>query len=157
MQASEAPETSPASQVTQPSQADNATGAEPRQHVIREVRREELDEVMRFAEQYGCAPAPDRLRLRTSLAARDGQGQLKGAVLAQRGNDSSVELWLVVAEGEEAELPERLIDKALMKMRCDHVHRCLIRLNHQEQATELWHRLSWAGHDLPREPRHSFN
>lgn len=134
--------------------------------MIREIRGEELDEAIAFADERGCAIESGRVRPWRSLVARDDSGAVRGAVLCVGSAHQSVTLEVVVA-GDEAEaaaasgdgsqpsppagagveLAHQLIDKALGKMRCDHLHRCSIEIHGASGSEALWRAARW-GDDL---------
>lgn len=128
---------------------------------IQEIRLDELDEAVQFARDHEGAIDTNRLRLRTSLLARDAEGRIRGAAFCLIGQQTGVELKLVLAaaaaeeeatQTQETELTQRLIDKVLSKMRCEHVHRCSIQVHQAKAADRLWRTARWS-RDRVCEPR----
>lgn len=157
--------------------------------LIREIRREELDEAVAFAGERGYSVEPTKVRPRQSLLARDEAGELRGAVLCVGSAEQDVALEVVVTgqaqpapgeasqtaadSGESGDAPDapppdapspdappdapeesiqlarRLLDKALGKMRCSHLHRCSIRLHGPGATENLWRAARWS-EDLAR-------
>ena len=124
-------------------------------HQISELRGEELEDVVAFAEQQQAAVDRSTLRRRLSVVARDGEGTLVGAVFCHSGGSNSVAMELVVSDRVEdhAALARLLIDKTLLKLRCENVHRCAVRMPGEESAQHIWHTARWICPAPPEDTR----
>lgn len=122
---------------------------------IREIRRHELDEVIDFAHQHGSAIEASGVHPALSVLARDEAGAPRGAALLRAtGTHATLEVVTAEEAGDaEGGLTRRLIDKALSRMRCRHVHRCSIRFPRDDTAERLWRAARWTADTAPETPR----
>ncbi len=109
---------------------------------IREIRHEELDEAVSFAQQRGSdMPSASRVRQRLSIVARNEDGDIMGVVFCRESNGITLEL--AMAEAAEDGLAQQLMDKALSKLRCENVHCCAIKVVGGAAADHLWSAARW--------------
>lgn len=113
---------------------------------VRELRADELDEVVAFAAGLQQAITPGRIEPRMSLVMWEGDAII-GTVLcvseAENRKDQRLRLLLAADRREDEALLRQLMDKALLKVRACGMARARIEPGPGFEAATFWASLNW--------------
>lgn len=111
-------------------------------YAMREPRGDELEEALAFAREHGRSIESAQVQPHLSVLARDEQGGLQGMALCVMPRP---QLTLEVVAHPEADdaLTRQLVDKALLKLRSEHVRRCIIHTTSEDGHDPFWSTARW--------------
>lgn len=116
---------------------------------ISEVRQDELDAAVAFAQQAGAKVDAAQVRACLSLVARSGE-EMIGAVLCNVHAGDGAVLDLVLGNTDDGPAAGRqLVDKVLLKIKAQGMHTCRIHTHGGGGAASIWADANWLGKVAP--------